>query len=388
MISLHYEVDSGRLIDGQYDESDYSAEALRLTTLLLADNPEYYSIWNYRRQILDSVFNTAILGEPEEHLVDLPAAFSCPAVKCSLTPIQLEVSLLLKEDLQFLLPLQHASPKTYWMWNHRLWLLNCASKYLPIRYAIHFWQDELDLATKMLGRDDRNFHGWGYRRQVTSTLEELCWKLSLAVPKAENDNMHDNGDTIVHEREHNIETRSQLAMAKAEIDYSNTMVRTNLSNYSAWHHRLQQMRKILDIQQANDNERQDMFDAEVKLVTEALWVSTTIADQSLWFYHQHLMSTLDPTTKIHFTILKNVDMHQRRSYIEQQINAVQEVKEDNEDLKWVYQSLIDLSQILLNLNGRVVKADVELWMSRLEELDPLRKGRWSDLRHYLLPRCS
>ena len=44
-----------RQISSSHDQKkakDYSAEALKQTTALLDLNPEFYSIWNYRRFIL------------------------------------------------------------------------------------------------------------------------------------------------------------------------------------------------------------------------------------------------------------------------------------------------------------------------------------------------
>ena len=37
----------------QRSVTDYSKEALEMTTRLLKENPEYYTVWNYRRHILE-----------------------------------------------------------------------------------------------------------------------------------------------------------------------------------------------------------------------------------------------------------------------------------------------------------------------------------------------
>lgn len=52
-MSLHGQVyQYCHLTDGQKKAKDYSPEALKKTTELLDLNPEFYTVWNYRRHIL------------------------------------------------------------------------------------------------------------------------------------------------------------------------------------------------------------------------------------------------------------------------------------------------------------------------------------------------
>ncbi|GAM84521.1 hypothetical protein ANO11243_025170 [Dothideomycetidae sp. 11243] len=290
------------------DNQDYTATSLTLTTALLSENPEYYSIWNYRRLILQDVF-TKELSEPQAEAEE--------------TPPEKEISLLLKEDLQFVTSMQRINPKVYWMWNHRAWLLGKALEYLPTPIAIQFWTEELGLVTKMLVRDDRNFHGWSYRRIVTDALEELGFR--------------------------SLQSKADTATTKQEFTYSDKMVRSNFSNFSAWHHRLQQVRKQLDIEEANDAARRAAYDAELALASELL----------------------------------NLSDEDRRTYVEGQMEAVKEILEDNEDCKWIYQSLLGQSELYIKVGGDANKADMSLWLDKLETLDPLRRGRWMDWRKKL-----
>ena len=50
------------------------------------------------------------------------------------------------------------------------------------------------------------------------------------------------------------------SMAMDELDYTTKMVRTNLSNFSAWHNRTRLISKVLDETCADDNERRRMLD--------------------------------------------------------------------------------------------------------------------------------
>ncbi len=76
---------------------------------------------------------------------------------------------------------------------------------------------------------------------------------------------------------------------------------------------------------------------------------------------------------------------ERSMYLSQEIQRVQEMLDGAEDCKWVYQSLIDLS-ILSRKTSQHADAPIEaiiLWVDKLLNLDPLRRGRWEDLRESL-----
>ena len=102
---------------------------------------------------------------------------------------------------------------------------------LPRPEARKLWQQELALVGKMLSLDSRNFHGWGYRREVVAALESLA----------------DDG-----EDEH--------TMTSTELDYTTKMIGTNLSNFSAWHNRSQLILKLLHARSASDTERKKTLD--------------------------------------------------------------------------------------------------------------------------------
>ncbi|KAF2228184.1 hypothetical protein BDZ85DRAFT_255555 [Elsinoe ampelina] len=348
-----------------YRQNDYTSSSLQLTTALLSQNPEFYTIWNYRRQILSSVFSTE-LSSPAR-----PASPSQTPDAEALNSAQREISLLIREDLAFLLPLQKFNPKVYWLWNHRAWLLGQASAHLPITTARQFWREELGLVEKMLGRDERNFHGWGYRREVVAALEELRYRELVA--EKDTDSEQELGE------EARTGLRREASLAKQEFEYADRMVRANLSNFSAWHHRLRQIYRLLEGKGDTDEARKGMFDAELELVTEGLWVCTGPKDQSLWFYHLDLMATLDPDAREEFRILKGINDQERRGYVEKQTEAVKEILEDNEDCKWVYQALLDLAQLYKRIGGQADDDEMRNWLDQLEKLDPLRKLRWLDL---------
>lgn len=195
-------------------DGDFTPELLQKTAEILKTNPEYYTIWNHRRRIYVNEFNSI---QHEYSTGGLTAEHRDSQI---LDIIQL--------DLQFLLPLLMQFPKCYWIWNHRIWLLDQATSLLPAAKARPIWEEELRLAGKMLSRDNRNFHGWGYRRMIINSLES--------------------------------EALNGKSMATNELDYTKKMISANLSNFSAWHNRTKLILRILDEKCADDDERKQMLD--------------------------------------------------------------------------------------------------------------------------------
>ncbi|KAK3698236.1 Rab geranylgeranyltransferase [Vermiconidia calcicola] len=327
---------------------DYSNATLQLTSQLLGQNPEYYTIWNYRRVLLQAVFARE-LHSGNDTVAETDAKDSSDAEaakKAGLTLAQQEISLLIKEDLQFLIPLLKQFPKCYWIWNHRSWLLTTATTHLPAGTAVQFWQGELALIGKMLALDSRNFHGWGYRRTVVNEVERL----------------------------------GGSSMAEQEFEYTTKMINTNLSNFSAWHYRSQLIPRLLSERQAGNDERRKFLDAEFELITQALY--TDPYDQSLWFYHQYLMSTLDPSNAQSAPILDPCTNADRLHYLEQELDSVKDMLDGAEDCKYIYQALLDYSRRYIDIeagNKKVTTMEMKQWLDELRKLDPLREGRWSDL---------
>ena len=188
-----------------------------MTTRLLEMNPEYYTIWNYRRLLLRSFFQD-----------DTPSTSGTEDSSNKHSIVQQYIT----DDLAFLLPLLRKFPKCYWIWNYRLWLLAEATRLLPSPIVYQLWQKELGLVGKMLTLDSRNFHGWGYRRQVVSALEQL----SMAM-----------GSTTT-------------SMTEDEFAYTTKMIESNLSNFSAWHRRSKLIPSLLSERNANHAERRKFLD--------------------------------------------------------------------------------------------------------------------------------
>ncbi|PRD36713.1 UNVERIFIED_CONTAM: Geranylgeranyl transferase type-2 subunit alpha [Trichonephila clavipes] len=121
------------------EAKEYDDEGLELTARILEKNPDFYTLWNYRREILLSLKDT----KNEEELKKL---------------------ILLELDLtQNCLKM---NPKSYSAWHHRFWSMEFNPE--------GDWKRELKLCDVFLYQDERNFHCWDYRRQVIKKCNVSC----------------------------------------------------------------------------------------------------------------------------------------------------------------------------------------------------------------------
>nr|4EHM_A Chain A, Geranylgeranyl transferase type-2 subunit alpha [Rattus norvegicus]4GTS_A Chain A, Geranylgeranyl transferase type-2 subunit alpha [Rattus norvegicus]4GTT_A Chain A, Geranylgeranyl transferase type-2 subunit alpha [Rattus norvegicus]4GTV_A Chain A, Geranylgeranyl transferase type-2 subunit alpha [Rattus norvegicus] len=129
---------------GELDES-----VLELTSQILGANPDFATLWNCRREVLQHLETEK---SPEESAA------------------------LVKAELGFLESCLRVNPKSYGTWHHRCWLLS--------RLPEPNWARELELCARFLEADERNFHCWDYRRFVAAQAavapaEELAFTDSL-----------------------------------------------------------------------------------------------------------------------------------------------------------------------------------------------------------------
>ncbi|KAJ4493487.1 hypothetical protein C8J55DRAFT_447115 [Lentinula edodes] len=213
-------------------QNDWSREALRATTQLLQVNPEFYTIWNYRRHILvNGIF-------PES------------------TPEQIKD--LLKDDLSLTMAALKIHPKVYWIWTHRGWCLNNVpsgpgvdGEGVPRGWEKELWNQELFVVEKLLDADPRNFHAWSYRRVVLA---------SLPVLKSET----------------------------SELAYTTRKIESNFSNFSAWHQRSKVLSSLWSTGRLDQTKSKE---EEFDLVQNAMY--TDPRDQSVWIYHRLLIGSGD-----------------------------------------------------------------------------------------------
>jgi len=211
-------------------DRDWSRDALTLTTRLLHLNPEFYTTWNYRRNI----FRLGIF----------PA--SSPEV----------INRLIVDDLAMTMVALRRYPKVYWIWNHRRWCLENApngpgaegeSSFAGWRREI--WEKEMSVLEKMLEADPRNFHAWNYRRYILANS-----------PVQRPD--------------------------KYELAYTTRKIESSMSNFSAWHQRSKVLSSMWDSGELVPYKSRE---EEFELVMNAMY--TDPDDQGIWMYHRWLVGS-------------------------------------------------------------------------------------------------
>lgn len=313
-------------------EREYTVDVLGHITSLLNENPEYYTIWNHRRRVLDALLLVEGASQSPNELI--------------------------QGDLQLTFILLRKFPKCYWIWNHRNWLLQKAESIMGVEAARKLWSGELQLISKMLHADSRNFHAWGYRRLVVSQIERLSSSI--------------------------LDKEGANSLAEGEFEYTTKMIKSNLSNFSAWHNRSQLIPSILNERNADAKDRRAFLDSELSLICEA--INTDPFDQSIWFYHQYLLSTLSPSCPQQQLIVQDLSNGERQKYYENEMEYIRLILEDETDCKWIYEGLLRISEAYIEVDagtGVVTTADMRIWLDELKRLDPLRGGRWADLEKRL-----
>lgn len=260
---------------------------------------------------------------------------------------------LTQGELQLTFSLLRKFPKCYWIWNHRNWLLRRAESNLGADAARQLWAGELQLINKMLHADSRNFHAWSYRRFAVSQIDRLS-------------------------EDHN------RSLAESEFEYTTKLIKTNLSNFSAWHNRSRLIPQILGEREADATARRAFLSTELSLICEA--INTDPFDQSIWFYHQYLLSTLSPACPPHQLVVQDLSNGERQRYYEHEMEYIKDILEDEGGCKWIYEGLLGLAEAYLEVDagiGLVTTRDMRVWLEELKRLDSLRRGRWEDLARKL-----
>jgi len=205
-------------------------EHLEMTAKALRVNPDFYSIWNYRREILVERYGKSLgltnkIGqsvEKENTKIKQENGGEVVATEFGLTS-----DAILK------------NPKSYGAWHHRQW----------IAQRFEYDKDtELALCRDFLLADQRNFHCWIYRSFIA----------------------HDS-----------------FISASSEFAFSTDKIAENFSNYSAFHYRSVYLLR----QNMSGDALRTVLDGEFNLIENAIY--TEPDDQSAWWYLQFLMGTCE-----------------------------------------------------------------------------------------------
>ncbi|CAK7221051.1 Rab geranylgeranyltransferase [Sporothrix bragantina] len=344
-IQKYHELEAEIRSSAAYDEKVFAN-----TTRLLRLNPEYYTTAAW----------VAVLGCAFDYISDRNLDLLLRRLfryALGHEPIEPRVGpddvLNIVDELQFTIPLLLEFPKCYWIWSYRLWVLEQAVTRLDVPRARQIWEDELALDSKMLTKDRRNFHAWGYRRQVVERLES---------------------------EDLTVDTTTTTSLVEPEFEYTTKMIHRDLSNFSAWHNRSKLIPRLLAERNADDAARKAFFEDELNIIREALNVGPE--DQSLWFYHQFLMLDLIEYTG-RPTMVPHLTLEERMAYIARELEDIRDLLTDYDDVKWIYEALFEYTLAVAKMENRSLseaeRVEVQAWLAQLRKLDPKRNGRWDDL---------
>lgn len=94
------------------------------------------------------------------------------------------------------------------------------------------------------------------------------------------------------------------------------------------------------------------------------------------------MNLIQPATSS--TIAPSLSTKDREAYVTREMDEVKDLLEDYQDVKWIYEVLVEYTLAMPQLLGRKLnqdeQSDVAGWLDKLKELDPKRRGRWDDVR--------
>ncbi|KAK4689025.1 geranylgeranyl transferase type-2 subunit alpha, partial [Tremellales sp. Uapishka_1] len=339
---------------------EYTHEALKRTTEMLDLNPEFYTIWNYRRQILlHGLFPSTYVQ----------ARVARASAYVSLRP-PTEIMTLLSSDLRLTMAYLKVHPKVYWIWNHRKWCL----ENVPLGpgeagtaegdgWRNECWKVELMVVEKMLDADSRNFHAWDYRRYILASLPPSF--LPARTPRD-------------------------------ELAYTTKKIESNFSNFSAWHCRTKILGGLWEslsaaevLHQKDQGEssramagRRSYWSAEFELVTQALW--TDPADLSGWLYHRWLVGTGASST----FALVNADeetLEPKEDLLRRELQSIQDLHKAEPDSKWCLNAVSHYTLLLSRLPStseeeqEALRGEAKAVLKQLEEVDSDRKKRYADL---------
>lgn len=98
------------------------------------------------------------------------------------------------------------------------------------------------------------------------------------------------------------------------------------------------------------------------------------------------MSTFDPKCT-EGTIAPDLTPAEKTAYIRKEITKIREMLDGAEDCKWIYQSLIHLNIFHHKICNDWFEpaSHVDEYIGELTKLDPLRLGKWNDLKGQIKP---
>ncbi|KAI9140482.1 hypothetical protein BKA69DRAFT_1175801 [Paraphysoderma sedebokerense] len=379
----------------------HNDSSLSITTNLVTLNPDYYTIWNFRREILLSLITATkevIDSNKTDYMYSAFRIFSSVIHRKLIYSYHRQPLKRLHHELTLLTAtITPIAPKSYWVWNHRMWCLEKMAAIIRDQSSHEskpssssedtetlsrppslskLWQGELHLVNKFLDLDTRNFHAWDYRRYVVSQLHSSSVPTDTAKIPPTFQPFSESSVIYVH------------PLLKAEFEYTMTKISQNFSNFSAWHYRSKLLPRISGLSNNKDDavvniipngvaqsvetyygELERIFNDEFELLHSAIY--TEPADQSAWLYFRWLLNFKFyelPSLLTSRSDKSNQPAQFTTSGIikrlQNEINVVAELRDLEPESKWTLLTLVYLLRLFL----RIVSSKTEIASAAFEDL--------------------
>jgi geranylgeranyl transferase type-2 subunit alpha len=301
-----------RIKEKQYDE-----ESLKISAELLVSNADILTLWNFRKNILQSFTNDNQRSkDPQQKDEEITPTMDDQKLADHFVNELNVTEICLKKN-----------PKSYGSWFHRQWCLvevnSPVNDHLSKLSKQFNWKNELELCNFFLNADERNFH---------------CWKHRSFVINAGNLSKFD------------------------ELDFTYEKICTNFSNYSAWHYRS----KLIETLFTDNQIGLDIFEKELKVVENALFTDPN--DQSAWIYEKWLLNEYKKALN---------NSHLEEKVIEGHLKNILDLSALEDDKsKWCLLTAIELMTII---DANKYKEKISKYINQLQLIDPKRKVFYIDL---------
>ena len=367
-------------------EKVYDATSMAVTARLLEINPEVLTAWNFRREAI-AAFERERRGSPSDATEDHEPL--CGVSARAKPNVETREVGNLADELALTERCLRKHPKSYPTWHHRKW---CVARLArgedsESEDVSSLLETELSMSRSLLDLDDRNFHGWGYRRFVVKLMSARGGGSKKRAPA-------EVGEEDVFFRDR--------ASALSELRYSEEKIERNFSNYSAWHHRAAYLPRAFSSSSSvagtrepnanegdgaetrenasgGDNKRNErpssafvperVLADEYALVRQALF--TEPEDQAGWMYHRWLTAQ----TVNNFKQNAEGDEEAEKLVFAGEADALAELCLLEPECKWPVLTLARLCDLKGTEAGA---AESAARFDRLKRLDPTRSGFYCD----------
>ena len=385
-------------------EKVYDATSMAVTARLLEINPEVLTAWNFRREAIVLAGDKTRRGPrrvSSEHRTNDPERTH------SFAPTLADELALTERCLR-------KNPKSYPAWHHRKWCV--ARRVYGLKtetdaeteshlHATGFADErgfpvasllatELEMAQTLLDLDDRNFHGWGYRRFVTSLAikkNERALETRSARRATERETPERtlkkkpevSSNVFDHDRDRaTVSDEASVVSARAELRFSEAKIERNFSNYSAWHHRAANLPRAFagptnGLGASRDGGvPADVLANEYAFVRQAFF--TEPEDQAGWMYHRWLTAQTKNANEAFAAPGEDAAAAAaaaKRDVFAGEADALRELCALEPDCKWPALTLARLCDLQDTEAGA---AESAARFAELARLDPARRGFYCD----------